>query len=119
MSRTIDGRRSAPVNPNNDPHYYSYKLVDQPAPPSPSSFQQNDEYDFQADNGEEMEEMTLSDTEEVHLNGTREEVMARLNRRIAALQNKSRRYNTDLYGEDYGYTNENNSTLEHVESDGM
>lgn len=116
LSRTIDGRRTAPANPNNDPHYYSYKLVDEPAPP-PSH--QDYEHDIQVDNSDDIEEVTLSDSEDINVGGSREEVMARLNRRIAALQNKSNRMSRDLYG-DNDYSSEKSSTLEHVDSaDGM
>jgi hypothetical protein len=96
LSRSIDLRRSGPANPTNDPHYHSYKLIHEPPPPPPLPPQQQDPYPPMED---DIEEVDLEDTEDIISNGSKEEVLFKLNQKMNALQKSSKKMSLDLYGE--------------------
>ncbi len=76
LSKDINLRRSSPAHPpHNDPHYYSYKLAPEP---------------------EEIEVINLDDTEDIIARGDKEEVITKLNDKVAALQRRNRRLEKDL-----------------------
>lgn len=107
LSRSLDFNRKAPINPHNDPHYYSYKLVDEPPPPPPPApshsqyqYQNQQNYRVTVEEGD-IEEVDLEDNDEIMMgSGNREDVVERLNRKIASLRKRNEKLDMQLYGND-------------------
>ena len=93
----------------HDPHFYSYKLIEEPLPP----------------HSEEVVDYEDGDIEEIALDhnndggGDKDDVLYRLNQQIVSLQNQGKKISMDVYGGDRRDTLNANHEYSGSMADGM